>query len=162
MSEVQEILWISRSWVFLKTNNPVPSGYAQTTATPHRAGKHRQPSTDDRRPLARHGPGPRQKHRQFIEMRAETAGLQKKQSRTEVPSYFRPTGHDGTLYRPGRATDRQSTVRVSACTVQPCSSYKGGLDTGHDGALCRRGGRAMADLLAFGRLLASSFRLSWR
>jgi hypothetical protein len=98
----------------------------------------------------------------YTEMRAETAGLQKTQSRTEVPSYFRPTGHDGTLYRPGRATDRQSTVRVSACTVQPCSSYKGGLDTGHDGALCRRGGRAMADLLAFGRLLASSFRLSWR
>lgn len=118
MSEVQEILWISRSWVFLKANNPVPSGYAQTTAMPHRAGKHRQPSTDDRRPLARHGRGQWQKHRQFMEMRAETAGLQKTQSRTEVPSYFRPTGHDGTLYRPGRATDRPSIVRASACTVQ--------------------------------------------
>ena len=82
---------------------------------------------------------------QFMEMRAETPSLHKTQSRTEVPSYC-IAGRQGTMV-PCTGRDGPRTDRIQVALLHArCSTYKGGLDTGHDGALCRRGGRAMADL----------------
>jgi len=158
-----DVLWFCQAYIkvpfgratfvgagHFKINNPAasvgrprPNCYVLAPAAPDRGCKPRASATGDRRPPARHGPRHHgsntnswkceQKHQVFIKhSHAQRCPLIAGRQGTMVPC----TGRDGPR------TDRIQVALLHA----RCSTYKGGLDTGHDGALCRRGGRALADL----------------